>query len=52
MINLTDSEISLLRVQLIVAVRAGHCQDVYFRLYEKLGGQITLASLLETPRTE
>jgi hypothetical protein len=51
MSTLTETDLSLLRLQVIVAVRAGHCADVYFSLYRKLGGSLSLQSLLENPRT-
>jgi hypothetical protein len=43
---LDENDLSLLRVQVIVAVRAGHFPDVYFSLYEKLGGSLSLSDLL------
>jgi hypothetical protein len=48
---LTENELSLLRIQVIVAVRAGHRPETYFSIYKKLGGSLSLASLLENPRT-
>lgn len=48
--TLSETDLSLLRVQVILAVRAGHCRDVYYSLYTRIGGDLSLASLLETVR--